>query len=204
MSLLIYSLNKKCCLLPSWCSGCGERQTITKSSPKWMWNHKEQKGCCKDTVRDIIESWRSGKSCLRVWSHSCRSFCFHSRVVRSENTILCVVVVTPHVFCWGYRLSARSLCKNKNASVKVRRGWGGGWACCSGKFRALHGLHPREMEKRSEVPRWQMEETRVLVRLETFLVGQEGAQAAKYQKEFSNAYSHLRGGRKLLFHSCPS
>lgn len=63
---------------------------------------------------------------------------------------------------------------------------------------------PREMEKSSEVARWQTEETRILVQLETFLVGQEGAQGAKYQKEFSNNYSHLRGGRKLLFHSCPS
>lgn len=41
---------------------------------------------------------------------------------------------------------------------------------------------PREMEKSLEVPRWQMEEARILVQLETFLVSQEGAQGASNRR----------------------
>ena len=67
--------------------------------------------------------------------------------------------------------------------------------------RVLCGLHPRrngEEERSSEVPRWQVEEARIIVQSETFLGGQEGAQRILgAQKEFSNNWSHLYGGREL-------
>lgn len=47
-------------------------------------------------------------------------------------------------------------------------------------LRAPGGFSPRGTGKSGGVPRWQMEEARIVMQPETFLVGQEGAQGAKY------------------------
>lgn len=64
-------------------------------------------------------------------------------------------------------------------------------------LRAPGGFPPRGMGKSGRVPRWQMEEARIVVQSETSLVGQEGAQGAKYPKEQSNTCCHLCEGKEL-------
>lgn len=53
---------------------------------------------------------------------------------------------------------------------------------------------PREMDMTSEVARWPLKESRIIIQIEAFLVGQEGV---RYQKKFSMNCRPLDVGGEL-------
>lgn len=101
-------------------------------------------------------------------------------------------------------MSKRSLHKNKNARVRVRCGWGRGWACCSRKFRALCGFLAKEREKS-----FQLRGSKTAngggqdpSTVRDFPCGPGRSPGAKCQKDFSNTCSLLHEHANLRDRSC--
>lgn len=154
-----------------------------------MWNHK---GVVRIILGHMWGLWsRQGGQGMLAWA-----FGFIPVGVSTFRAEWCVLRRPSCVLSWLYLVypawGTRCL-----AERSIRRmpewEWGGVGALLK-EVQSFVASFPREMDMTSEVGRWPLEESRIIIQIEAFLVGQEGV---RYQKKFSMNCRHLDVGGEL-------